>query len=143
MKSVDHPIAAKLQSALTVRPDIELAVLFGSAARQQMRTDSDVDVGFVPTTTAMTLREELDLQAELGKACGRVVDLVRLDTATTLLRWRAAREGVLIRAHPPTAWSRFRARAAIEHADFGPALERGAERIRRRLATGSPEGTRP
>ena len=59
-----------------------------------MRPDSDVDVGIVPNEDGPSLAEELALQAELSRACGREVDLVRLDHADLLLRWEVARDGV-------------------------------------------------
>ena len=119
---------------------LKLAALFGSAARDALRPDSDVDIGIVPTDPAMSLRDELRLQAALERATGRTVDLVRLDRASILLRWRAAREGVVLVADPPRDWPRFLARAALEHADFQPLYARAAERFRRRVASGVKSG---
>jgi predicted nucleotidyltransferase len=113
---------------------LRLAVLFGSAARDELRADSDVDVGILPRDPDLPLRDELELQAELERALGRTVDLVRLDRASTLLRWRAAREGISLLAEPAREWPRFVARAGIEHADFAPLYARTAELYRRRLA---------
>ncbi|HEY3819356.1 MAG TPA: nucleotidyltransferase domain-containing protein [Polyangiaceae bacterium] len=115
---------------------LRLAVLFGSGARDALRADSDLDVGFLPRDPAIALAAELSLQAALERAAGRTVDLVRLDRASTLLRWRAAREGVLLVADSPREFPRFVARAGIEHGDFAPLYARTAERFRRRLAAG-------
>ncbi len=115
---------------------LRLAVLFGSAARDALRPDSDLDVAFLPRDAAMPLSEELALQAVLERAAGREVDLVRLDRASTLLRWRAAREGTPLLADPAREWPRFVAQAGIEHGDFAPLYARTAERHRRRLASG-------
>ncbi len=101
-----------------------------------MRPQSDVDVGIVPNGDvpngdgAPSLAEELALQVELSRACGREVDLVRLDRADSILRWEAAREGLTIYSEPAGAAARFRAEAALEHADVGPLIEQGAERWR-------------
>lgn len=119
---------------------VRLAVLFGSAARGTMRDDSDVDVGILPVDASMSLQTELALQASLGRALGRPVDLVRLDRADVLTRWRVAREGAPILAEPPREWPRFVARAGIEHADFAPLYARAAETYRRRLASGVKRG---
>ena len=115
---------------------LRLAVLFGSGARDELRADSDLDVGFVPLDASMTLSEELALQATLEQAAGRSVDLVRLDRASTLLRWRAAREGVPLLTLARHDWPRFVAQAGIEHGDFAPTYARAAERLRRRIASG-------
>jgi predicted nucleotidyltransferase len=80
---------------------VRLAVLFGSAARGAMRDDSDVDVGILPVDASMSLETELALQASLERALGRCVDLVRLDRADILTRWRVAREGAPVLAELP------------------------------------------
>jgi predicted nucleotidyltransferase len=113
-----------LQPASTLR----LAVLFGSGARGALRPDSDVDVGIVPRDPAMPLHEELALQARVGTAVGREVHLVRLDCADVVLRWEAARGGVILLAEPATEGTRFLAHSAIDHADMAPALERAGMR---------------
>ncbi len=115
---------------------LRLAVLFGSGARDALREDSDIDVGILPRDVAITLDEELALQASLELATGRTVDLIRLDRASTILKWRVAREGIALLADPPHEWPRFRARAGIEHGDFAPLYARTAERFRRKLAAG-------
>jgi predicted nucleotidyltransferase len=129
-------VFARLAPALRGR-GLRLAVLFGSGARDALRADSDVDVGIVPLDATMTLTEELALQAALERAAGRCVDLVRLDRASTLLRWRAAREGLPLHSLEPRDWPRFVAQAGIEHGDFAPLYARAAERLRRRIASGA------
>jgi predicted nucleotidyltransferase len=123
---------------------VRLAILFGSFARQQQRPDSDVDVAILPADGDLPLAAELDLQVALERACGRTVDLVRLDQASTMLRFRVAREGVALVAEPAFEHPRFLAAAAAEHADFAPALAIASERFRRRIAAGpaSREGER-
>ena len=122
-----------LYRALDPGPPLRLAVLFGSGARGGLRADSDLDVGIVPRDPDLPLTVELDLQARLERASLRHVDLVRLDRASTLLRWEAARHAVLILADPPREFSRFVADAALEHADFMSAFGPAAELFRRRL----------
>ena len=128
-------VIARLGPVLQGR-GLRLAILFGSGARDALRADSDLDVGFFPLDATMTLAEELALQAALEKAAGRTVDLVRLDRASTLLRWRVAREGVPLLTLAPRDWPRFVAQAGIEHGDFAPLYARTAERLRRRIASG-------
>lgn len=101
-----------------------------------MHPRSDVDVGIIPADPELPPHAELELRARLERALGRPVDLVRLDRATTLLRWRAALEGVPVLEASPVEHKRFVAEAAIEHAELAPALERAMETFRRRLAAG-------
>jgi predicted nucleotidyltransferase len=133
MSSADD-LLERLRLALANLPPLRLAILFGSASRDALRADSDVDVGIVPRQTDLPLAAELDLQARLERVCGRPVDLVRLDRASTLLRWEAARTGTLVLADPPGEFARFVASAALEHAELMPTLTVAAERFRQRLA---------
>jgi len=57
-------------------------MLFGSAVSGRMRPESDVDVGIVPVDPDLPLGAELELQASLEHACGRPVDVIRLDRAS-------------------------------------------------------------
>jgi predicted nucleotidyltransferase len=124
----------RIREVLAAGPPVRLAILFGSWARDRAHADSDIDVGIVPDDPALPLATELDLQARLEAACGRPVDVVRLDRASTLLRWEAARTAVLITATAPHELPRFMAAAGIEHADLMTTLGPAAERFRRRVA---------
>jgi predicted nucleotidyltransferase len=123
-----------IRPVLEAGPPMRLCVLFGSAAKGAMRPDSDVDIGVIPVDPAIPLESELMLQSALERACNRKVDLVRLDRATALVRWEIARSGALVASSAPFEYPRFVARAALEHADLAPLLERTAERFRRRVA---------
>ncbi|MBI3270904.1 MAG: nucleotidyltransferase domain-containing protein [Planctomycetes bacterium] len=127
----------RLRAALRAGPALRLAMLFGSGASGTLRPESDVDVAILPANPQQSLHEDLALQAALSMACGREVDLVRLDQAVTLLRWQVARHGRPLLAASPAEVSRFVADAASEYLDFAPAFERAAEVFRRRLLTGT------
>jgi predicted nucleotidyltransferase len=132
-----------LRTVLLAGPPLRLAVLFGSAAAQALRSDSDLDIAILPEDLNLSLGAELRLQAALARSCGRDVDLVRLDRAPTLVLWEVARYGVPLIEAGPFEFARFRARAASEYLDFAPALERAAALFRRRLAAEHPPaGTR-
>ena len=141
MPNGEPDLRLRLRQALATAVPLRLAVLFGSAARGTLRHDSDVDVGIIPSDPALSLRDELALQARLTAACSREVELVRLDRASTLLRWQAAIHGEPLLSSPPQEISRFRARAAVEHAELRIVRDPAAERFRRRLA-GAPEDRR-
>ncbi|MGA7120002.1 MAG: nucleotidyltransferase domain-containing protein [Polyangiaceae bacterium] len=118
-------------AASPVGPLLRVAILFGSAASGVLHAASDVDVGILPIEPDLLLRHELELQADLERLCGRPVDIVRLDLASTLLRWEVARGGRVLLERPAGAGAHFQAQAAIEHAEFAPLFEAGAERWRR------------
>jgi len=127
-------IVARLTDALPVAPALRLVVLFGSRARGTARPESDLDVGIVPVDRDLPLGGELELQARLEQACGGPIHLVRLDRASTLLKWKVANEGRVLRSDPPHAWARFVAASASEFAELAPQLHAAEERFRARLA---------
>jgi predicted nucleotidyltransferase len=136
----DVAVLDRVRRVLSEGPPLRLAVLFGSAVRGALHAGSDIDVGILPGDPDLALGTELELQARLERACGRVVDLVRLDRASTLLRWEAARTGIAAVADPPHEFARFVAAAAIEHADLLSALAGPAERYRQRLIAIEKDG---
>jgi predicted nucleotidyltransferase len=111
---------------------VRLALVFGSWAKGQERADSDVDIAIGPIED-LSLDAELGLAVLLTRALGRDVDLVRLDRASTLLRWEIARHGVVLVEEAHQA-ARFRAGAAAEHADFAESVAPAARLYIRRLA---------
>ena len=130
-----------LRQALEQAPGLVLAVLFGSAAHDKTRPESDLDVGVLfaedPDSTAR-------LAVELERATGRTVDLVRLDQAPPLLRFEIARTGQVIVGRRPHAWSDFRARAMVDWWDWAPTArmlhEAAAARVRQRATSGAQHG---
>jgi predicted nucleotidyltransferase len=133
MERDDAGLVAEISRVIEAGPPLKLALLFGSAAQGRLRGDSDLDLAVLPADPSLPLRAELDLQADLTRATGRDVDLVRLDRAPTLLRWEIARTGRVLVSNPPAERIRFLSAAASEHADFAPDAERAARLYRRRL----------
>jgi predicted nucleotidyltransferase len=123
----------EIRVVLESGPPLRLAVLFGSAARGRLRSDSDLDVAVLPVDALLPLTPELDLQVALERATGRSVDLVRLDQAPTMLRWDIARHGRVLLANPVGELVRFRSEAACENADFAPSFQRAAGLYRKHL----------
>jgi uncharacterized protein len=132
----DPSLIDRLRDAISHGGLVTCALLFGSKARGSARSDSDVDVAFLPSRPDVSLRDELDLQARLERAAGATVDLVRLDTASTLVKWHVARDGVLIWADSPTADPRFRAQAGIEWDEMRDNFEDGTGRYATAVAAG-------
>lgn len=110
--------------------------LFGSAAKGNLRVDSDIDIAWLPVDADLPLSAELDFQTSLTLAAGREVDLVRMDHASTLCRSEVARSGTQL-AGDRSAFVRFRAEAIAEFLDFEPALRDATERYRRAVLAGA------
>ena len=128
----DPVLIARLGAVLRAGPPLRLAVLFGSAAVGRRRPDSDVDVAIL-TADPIDADRARDFIVDLARAAEADVDLVDIDQAPTLLKWRIAVHGVPIVEAAHGEFARFRARAASEYIDFAPALAYHGERFRRRL----------
>jgi predicted nucleotidyltransferase len=133
-------ILAAIKERLAAEPSLRLAVLFGSTARAQDNRDSDLDIAILPMAVeddddhGLPLSTELRLQADLASIARRDVDLVRLDRAATLMKWRIARDGLPLLERAPFAFARFVAHATSEHLDYAPAFAAASARFRKRLA---------
>lgn len=133
--------ADRVATTIAAGPPARLVVLFGSAARGHQHDHSDVDIGWIPADADVSLGAELTFQVNLTAAAGREVDLVRLDQASTVLRYEVARDGILL-AGPRSEFVRFRAEAIGEYLDFAPALRDASERYRRAILAGIGPGRR-
>ena len=84
----------------------------------------------------MTFERESDLAIELERLLRGEVDLVRLDLASTLLRFEASR-GQRLYERRTGEFAAFASRALLEHDDLAPVLRRCAEGMFRALAKGA------
>ena len=134
-----RPPERSLLQALESWPGVRLAVLFGSAARGESGPNSDLDIGVLFEAGR---ESTAGLEVALGRAAGRRLDLVRLDTAPPLLRFEIARDGRVLLERAPHAWADFRARAMTDWWDWAPTARllhaAAASRLRAALADGSP-----
>ncbi|MBI2897456.1 MAG: nucleotidyltransferase domain-containing protein [Deltaproteobacteria bacterium] len=119
----------RLRAVAAEASDARLVVLFGSVARDQAMTTSDVDLGI----SGLGFWDSLRLGAELGSVLGREPHVVDLDQTSDVLRFHVARDGILLHEGAPHAWTRFRAEALVRYLDFAPILSLCAEGVRRRL----------
>ena len=69
--------------------------LFGSAARQAQRTDSDLDIAFLPQQ-ACDIVAVFDASQRLATSLGREIDLIDLQRASTVLRKEVVTKGRLL-----------------------------------------------
>lgn len=123
-------ILEQLRSEIGDRPELKLAVAFGSTARGEARPDSDVDLAILLDPYSPSLR--LETEARLGRAARRPVHVILLDEAPPLLRFEIARDGVLLIERSEGLWPSFKAKAMIDWWEWAPTARRiNAEVIRR------------
>jgi uncharacterized protein len=128
----------RLRDALAGFPSVRLAVVFGSVARGEERPESDVDLGVRLDPDSSALRHEVE--AALGRAAGREVDVVFLDEAPPLLRFEVGSDGVVLVEREPHAWSDFRARSMIDWWDWAPTAKKIEDAALRRLRASVADG---
>jgi len=121
--------SADLHAVLQAVPDVQLAVIFGSAARGTVTGQSDLDIGVLGVQAS----DLPDLEVRLSRAVGRQVDLIALETAPPLLRFEIARDGVLLLERLPGQWAHVRARAMVDWWDWAPMAQRFASAAMARL----------
>ena len=106
--------------------DIAAAYLFGSVARDESRTDSDLDVAVLlePAPERGTYESlRLYLRAALESELGQEIDLVVLNHAPPDLAHRVLRDAVLVIEPDPSARVRFEVRARNECWDLKPYID--------------------
>jgi predicted nucleotidyltransferase len=111
-------------------PDLDLLLLYGSRARGDSRAQSDWDFGYVGGP-------QLDAAGLLAGIVEVIrddrVDLVNLATAGALLRYRSARDGVVLYESRPRLGEQFRLDAADFWCDAQPVLQRGYQAALERI----------
>lgn len=130
MKSED-PVVESLREALRDRPEIRLALLFGSRARGKARPDSDADVA--------VLGENLDilgLAADLSDAAKVEVDVVDIKDPGYPLLNALLRDSIVLHEGERGAAATWRTRAILQTETDRPGYERMRDSYLRRLAKG-------
>ncbi|MHB8523809.1 MAG: type VII toxin-antitoxin system MntA family adenylyltransferase antitoxin [Limisphaerales bacterium] len=112
-------------------PDVQVAVVFGSASRGQLSFTSDLDLA-VATRQPLAWREKMRLMEALALAVLRPIDLVDLQSAHGLILRRALTTGSMLFCHDHGLYARVLSRMLFEEADFGPLVQAMREQRRRR-----------
>ncbi len=121
-------IIEQLQAYFANHGEIDVAYLFGSYARNEATTLSDVDVGILwsrPQSLTQKLQIEgqiiFDLQTLLHI---EEINVVELDETPATLNYRVIHEGILLLNRDENKRIRFTLRTINEYLDFQPVLER-------------------
>ena len=105
-----------IRTVLLGRGDVLLAYVFGSAARDQTRPSSDLDIAVV-FERPLGARELDRLATALEAAAGRRVGLVTLETAPPLLAHEVIATGRLVLCRDEDLRVGFEARVAARYLD--------------------------
>lgn len=113
---------ATLQGLAARTPGLDLLMLFGSRARGDAHDASDWDFGYLAASTVDVPSLLVAIVETVGSDR---VDLVDLARASALLRYRAARDGVVVFEARPRLSESFRLDALDFWCDAGPLLQQG------------------
>ncbi|WP_313054982.1 type VII toxin-antitoxin system MntA family adenylyltransferase antitoxin [Pseudomonas lopnurensis] len=112
----------EVEAALARHPDIKLAYVFGSVARNTARPDSDVDVA-VLAASPLDRERKIQLISDIASATGRPVDLIDLATVGEPLLGQILRYGIRIRGDA-ALHAQWMTRHIFNNEDFMPYVER-------------------
>jgi len=120
---------ARLERALARHPGIELAILFGSQARQRATAESDIDL-------AVSARgiDLLAVAGGLSSELGLEVDIVALDATTIPLLEALIEDGIVVAERRPGAGAAWRSRALLALETDRPFYRRMRDAWLRRVA---------
>lgn len=120
----------RLRPLLAAEPRIAAAWLFGSAARGEMRPDSDVDVGVIFVRGLQAQQREAvlaDLASRLESSTApRALDLVALEDQGHVFVHRALRDGKRIVVNDEERRVDFESDALVRYLDFKPTWDLAA-----------------
>ena len=132
-------LCEKLQSLFRIRPNVELALLFGSQARGEAGSMSDVDIA-VLFTARLSLLSLGGLIQEASELVERKIDLVELDGLEAddpRLAYEIAAGAKVVFKRSDAAFVDFKTRAFVAYFDAQPFLETVAVALHDRIESGS------
>jgi len=113
----------QITDILSAQPDIRLAYVFGSTARDAVQRASDLDVA-VLADGPLDAARRTELIGRLADCIGRPVDLVDLHTAGVVILRTVLREGRRLVCRDPRAHEQLVNRLLTDTEDFLPYRER-------------------
>lgn len=127
---MDREIAFTLNETAVGYDDLRLLILFGSRSRQEGRSDSDWDFGYIANQEfdSGPLYTDIVLKLKTEK-----IDLVDLSHASGLLRFRAAQDAYLIYEASKGEYEKFWIAAVHFWCDAGPLIRVEYKAILERL----------
>jgi predicted nucleotidyltransferase len=124
MNQLSHEdISDRIANVLEQETGLKLVLMYGSAAADRMRHDSDVDIA-VLFDNPLNLEQKMDLISRLERELKRNVDLVDLfNLSGTILKQILCKGRILIN-NDPAALTRLYQRMVYNQADMMPYVTR-------------------
>lgn len=135
MESTPSSIAAKIRPYLSGCEEVVAAYIFGSAASDKRRPDSDMDIAVLLNEEGSPIDRKALRERLLPPLCRALRDdvhLLVLNDASYLARAQVFSKGELLYARDESQLARFRMKSYALFADFTPYLQMTREGLRRR-----------
>ena len=114
-----NSLIKKAAKVLETENQVILAYLFGSTAKNQETTQSDIDIAILLSETPENLLDlYLNMIDKLSTILGDKIDLIILNTAPPLLTHQVIKHGKVIYCRDETARVKFESKAEKEYLDF-------------------------
>jgi predicted nucleotidyltransferase len=110
----------ELRKLFGALPDVAVAVLFGSAARGALTSDSDVDLAVALSSGPVDSQMKQRLLETVGERLGRPADIVDLRNQRGRLAARIMREGVPLVIRDTALWGRLLRDAVMWQEEMAP-----------------------
>ena len=121
-------IISALTAEMMHQPQLQVLILFGSAATDRMRDDSDVDVA-VLYKNALSAQKRMALQCGLEERLGRSVDVVDLFALNGVILKKILTQGTMVIKRDPSRYETLLQRMVYNQQDMMPYYHRAlAER---------------
>ena len=112
-------IETAVRDVLLAHPEVEVGLLFGSAAGHALKSFSDIDVA-VGGAHRFSSGQKMALIGDLALAAGRPVDLVDLSAVSGLILRESLTTGVLLVNRDPDRYAGFILKMWYNQADMMP-----------------------
>ncbi len=122
----------EIRRVLEDYPQIQLAVLFGSAAHDRLTDRSDIDIA-VAAQSSLSLDIRIELADRLTQALHREVDLIDLQSVSGTILEQSLCHGRLVLKQDPILYAELIKRLWFNQADMMPYTRRILAERRRRF----------
>jgi len=127
-----NSIHDQIQHWLSVHPEIELCMLYGSFAQGTAHEKSDVDLAIM-LNHPLSYDERIDYAQSLGSLLNRQIDLVDLSTAHGLILKEIISMNCFLGKKNEELFANLLKKLWFEEADFGPIRDKILEERRTRV----------
>jgi len=129
----------KIRSLLKKEEKILLAYLFGSAARGEMTSLSDIDIGILFNSGINAMRRydlKLEIMGEISSACGiNKIDIIDMEKGSTLLNYNIIKHAKILKSEDENMRVHFETSLLSKYLDEKYYLQRHTDQLLKRIAS--------